>query len=184
MNKRNAFFITLTSAILVTLPTTVFSHITLIDKHAKAGDTIKNALQIGHGCTNWNGKSLATQRVIMLVPDGVKQARAFAKAGWKIKMIKGPITPYESRGTMITEDVVKIIWTADGNNNKLDSDLRGEFYFRATMPEKAAQSIYFPSTQVCNAKNMVEWTGIPMTDQEPGDLDRPAPRLVTTPSGL
>jgi len=184
MKKRNTLFIALASAIIVALPATSLAHITLIDKHAVAGSTIKNALQIGHGCTSPNGDKLAIKKVIMQVPDGVRQATAFAKPGWKIRMKKGPITPYESRGNMITEDVVKIIWRADGSINKLAYDLRDEFHFRATMPGKAAQSIYFPATQVCNKNNRIEWTEIPMNDEEPGDLAHPAPRLVTTPSGL
>ena len=120
----------------------------------------------------------------MLVPDGITQVSAFAKPGWNIKMKKGPITPYESRGTMITEGVVKIIWRADKPRHRLAFDLRDEFYFRAKMPKKAAQSIYFPATQVCNKNNKVEWIEIPMNDQEPSEIDNPAPRLVTTPSGL
>lgn len=183
MKKKNILYILLCTTIIA-LPTTAMAHITLVDKHAVSGSTIKNALQIGHGCTTDDGRKLSTRKVIMSIPDGVKQARPFAKAGWTIKTVIGPITPYESRGNLITEDVVEIIWRANGKKNKLDYNFRDEFTFRATMPSKPAQSIYFPATQVCNNTNKVEWIGIPVGDEEPGDLDRPAPRLVTTPSGL
>lgn len=173
-----------TSLLALMLPGVAFSHATLVEKHGVVGSTLKNAIQIGHGCSTGDGHHLATKKLIMDVPDGVHGARAYNKAGWKIKTIKGPVTPYMSRGNLVTEDTVRIMWKAMNKHAAVANELREEFWFQATLPEKAAMSVYFPATQVCDKNNRVEWVEIPGDGMEPGDLPRPAPRIVTTPSGL
>lgn len=172
------------SLLALSFPDIALSHATLIEKHGVAGSTMKNAIQIGHGCSTDDGQHLATKKIIIDVPDGVRGARAYNKAGWKIKTIKGPVTPYMSRGNLVTEDTIRIVWKAMNKHAAVAVGLHEEFWFRATLPEKAAKSIYFPTTQVCNKHNRLEWVEIPADDMGPGDLPRPAPRIVTTPSGL
>jgi len=176
----------LISATLISLalPGVAFSHATLVEKHGVAGSTLKNAIQIGHGCSTVDGRHLATKKIIMDVPDGVRGATAYAKAGWKIDIITGPVTPYMSRGNLVSEDTVKIVWKAMNKHAAVADGLRDEFWFRAALPKKAAMSVYFPTIQVCNKHNRQEWVEIPSYGMEPGDLSKPAPRLVTTPSGL
>lgn len=163
---------------------TAFSHVTLAKKHAIAGSTLKNALQIGHGCTDDSGAVLSTKRMIMDVPDGVRGVTAYAKPGWKINIIKGAVTPYELRGKIITEDTVKVMWTAMTDKFEVPDGIRDEFWFRASLPDKAAMSVYFPTIQVCGPTDKQRWIEIPNDSQEPSDLTKPAPRLVTTPSRL
>jgi periplasmic copper chaperone A len=174
----------ITVTLFLSIPDRALSHATFTQKHGVAGATIKAALRIGHGCSAGNGQFLPTKKIIMIVPEGVRRFRAYNKSGWKIKMIQGPVTPYESGGNLIMEDTVKVIWRAMSVYDMVPDGLIDEFRFQATLPNKPATSVYFPTVQVCSHEDKIGWVELPENDQEPADLHRPAPRMVTTPSGL
>ncbi len=153
------------------------AHVTLEYPVASAGGSYKATFRIGHGC----GAS-ATRQVVVQIPAGVRGAKPMVKPGWSAEVVKTSLAQPESRhGRAVTEDVVRITWTAKTPGDVLPADQYDEFSLVATLPE-AASTLYWPVSQVC-LDGRLDWTEVPAAGQRAGELKAPAAALELIPAG-
>ena len=156
------------------------AHIELEKNAAPAGSDFKLVFIVPHGCAG-----SATIALRVKIPEGVIKAKPMPKAGWTLTTVTEKLaqpvqyngtTLMQTSGTMLTEDVREIDWTA-GN---LPDDYYDEFTIVAKLPDKPGAVIYFPVIQQC-AKGKSRWIEIPAQGQSGEDLKRPAPSLILGP---
>lgn len=136
----------------------VHAHITLEQSSAASGSTYKGVLRIPHGCDG-----SATTGITLQLPEGVQRAKPMPKPGWSLTTQTAKLKqPYDYYGDKISEDVSTISWSG-GNLPDAQYD---EFVFRARLPQKAGQTLYFKVTQQCE-KGSTEWAALPGAQGEP-----------------
>lgn len=138
----------------------------------EAGKSTTIAFRVGHGCEESPTTSLQMQ-----IPDGVVGITVKALPGWEIETVEGPITPYESHGTTISEGVKEITWTG----GPLADGLFELFTIRATIPDTPGETLYFPVIQRCEVGETA-WIEIPEAGQDGDDLESPAPAVKVVAS--
>ena len=151
------------------------AHVVLEYQVAPAGRSYKANFKVGHGC----GVS-PTRQISVAIPAGVRSARPMPKPGWALEVQRATLaSPYTSHGRTITEDVVRITWTARTPDDYLPNTHYDEFVLVGQLPEKDG-AMYWPVTQVC-AEGRNEWTEIPRPGQKLSDLKSPAALLDILP---
>lgn len=115
----------------------------------------------------------------MDIPNGVRAAKPMPKPGWRLEIQREALAhPYTAHGRTVSEDVVRVTWTAKSGDDMLPSTQYDEFVMVVQLPDKAA-TVYWPVRQVCEeGKN--DWTEIPAPGQKPTILKFPAVRLELT----
>ena len=109
------------------------AHVVLEYQVAPAGASYKAAFKVGHGC----GAS-PTRQVVVDIPAGMRGARPMPKPGWTLDVQRDKLAqPYTSHGRNITEDVVRVTWTAKTADDMLQSTHYDEFVLVATAPGQA-----------------------------------------------
>ena len=103
-----------------------------------AGGYTFGTFRVPHGCDG-----SPTTKIAIQIPDGVVSVKPEAVAGWKIDIVRGPITPYDSHGTMISEGVKEVSWTG----GPLADEHVAQFGMSMKMPDTAGETIYFPVVQ-------------------------------------
>jgi uncharacterized protein YcnI len=74
------------------------------------------------------------------------------KPGWALEVQRATLaSPYTSHGRTITEDVVRITWTAKTKDDYLPNAHYDEFVLVGQLPDKDG-AMYWPVTQVCAKK--------------------------------
>ena len=142
---------------------------------APAGRSYKANFKVGHGC----GVS-PTRQISVAIPAGVRSARPMPKPGWALEVQRATLaSPYTSHGRTITEDVVRITWTARTPDDYLPNTHYDEFVLVGQLPDKDG-AMYWPVTQVC-AEGRNDWTEIPQPGQKLSDLKSPAALLDILP---
>lgn len=153
------------------------AHVVLEYQVAPAGASYKASFKVGHGC----GAS-PTRQVAVDIPAGMRGARPMPKAGWTLDVQREKLAqPYTSHGRSITEDVVRITWTAKTPEDMLPNAHYDEFVLVAQAPEQAG-TVYWPVRQVC-AEGRNDWVEVPKAGQKPSDLKSPAAALEILPAG-
>lgn len=154
-----------------------FAHVVLEYQVAPAGASYKATFKVGHGCG-----SSPTRQIAVDIPAGMRGAHPMPKAGWTLDVLRGPLAqPYLSHGRSITEDVVRVTWTAKTEQDMLQSAHYDEFVLVAQAPEQAGP-VYWPVRQACS-QGQSDWTEIPQAGQKPSDLKSPAAALEILPTG-
>ena len=153
------------------------AHVVLEYQVAPAGASYKATFKVGHGC----GAS-PTRQVVVDIPAGMRGARPMPKPGWTLDVQRDKLAqPHTSHGRNITEDVVRVTWTAKTADDMLQSTHYDEFVLVATAPEQAG-TVYWPVRQVC-AEGRTDWVDVPHAGQKLSDLKSPAAALEILPSG-
>lgn len=153
------------------------AHVVLEYQVAPAGASYKASFKVGHGC----GAS-PTRQVAVDIPAGMRGARPMPKPGWTLDVQREKLAqPYVSHGRSITEDVVRITWTAKTPDDMLQSAHYDEFVLVAQAPEQAG-TVYWPVRQVCT-EGRIDWTEVPKPGQKLSDLKSPAAALEILPGG-
>jgi periplasmic copper chaperone A len=155
---------------------TAFSHITLENSQVEANQTTKATLRVGHGCDG-----LPTHTVRAIIPAGFKGTKPMPKAGWSVATRKAKLDkPYDNHGTLITDDVVEVTWTAQSPASYLADDQYDEFVLRGRAPE-AAGALWFKVTQLCKSadgkEGINDWSDIPASGTNTRGLKYPAALL-------
>ncbi|MBT9512762.1 MAG: YcnI family protein [Acidovorax sp.] len=154
-----------------------YAHVVLEYQVAPAGASYKASFKVGHGC----GAS-PTRQIAVDIPAGMRGARPMPKAGWALEVQREKLAqPYTSHGRSITEDVVRITWTAKTPEDMLPSAHYDEFVLVAQAPEQAG-TVYWPVRQAC-AEGRNDWTDVPKAGQKLSDLKSPAAALEILPTG-
>ena len=147
------------------------AHVTLEYPVATAGQSYKATFKIGHGC----GAS-PTRVVEVDMPAGVRGAKPMPKPGWSLEVVREQLAqPYTSHGRSVSEDTVRIRWTAQTDADMLPSGFYDEFVLVATLPRQAGR-LYWPVRQQC-PQGQLDWTEVPAPGQAWGDLTSPAAEL-------
>ena len=153
------------------------AHVVLEYQVAPAGAGYKATFKVGHGC----GAS-PTRQIAVDIPAGMRGARPMPKPGWTLDVQREKLAqPYTSHGRSITEDVVRVTWTAKTPDDMLQSAHYDEFVLVAQAPEQAG-TVYWPVRQVC-AEGKNDWTEVPKAGQKLSDLKSRAAALEILPTG-
>ncbi len=151
------------------------AHVVLEYQVAPAGASYKATFKVGHGCAG-----SPTRQIAVDIPAGVRGARPMPKPGWTLDVQREKLAqPYTSHGRSITEDVVRVTWTAKTPEDMLPNAHYDEFVLVATTPEKAGP-VYWPVRQSC-AEGQNNWTDVPQAGQKLSDLKSPAALLEILP---
>ncbi len=155
------------------------SHVTLEHQTAHAGSHYKANFKIGHGC----GTS-PTRQVVVDIPAGVRGAKPSPKPGWDLAIERAPLAqPYQDHGRTVSEEVVRIRWTARTPSDMLPNEHYDEFALLARLPQRDGP-LYWPVSQVC-AEGRLDWHQVPQPGQRLQQLRHPAALLdlLPAPSG-
>lgn len=162
------------TAVLCTAAT---AHVVLDYQVAPAGSSYRATFKVGHGCG-----SSPTREISVAIPAGVRGAKPMPKPGWSLDVQSARLAqPYTSHGRTVTEDVVKITWTARTRDDMLPASHYDEFVLVGQMPERAG-TLYWPVVQLCE-EGRHDWTEVPRPGQRPSDLKSPAATLEILPGG-
>ncbi|KQT12441.1 YcnI family copper-binding membrane protein [Ramlibacter sp. Leaf400] len=162
-------------AALVAAPAAL-AHVSLEYQVAPADAGYKAAFKIGHGC----GAS-PTRQVSVTIPAGVTGAKPMPKPGWSLEIERAKLAqPLTSHGRTVTEDVVRVTWTARTAADMLPNDQYDEFVLVARTPAKAG-TIYWPVSQVCE-NGRLDWVDVPRDGRPAADLKSPAAALEILPA--
>ena len=152
------------------------AHVVLEYQVAPAGSSYKATFKVGHGC----GAS-PTRQIVVDVPAGMRGARPMPKPGWALEVQRDQLAqPYNSHGRSVTEDVVRVTWTARTPQDMLQSAHYDEFVLVAQAPDQAG-TVYWPVRQVC-VEGANDWTEVPAPGQKLSDLKSPAAALEILPA--
>nr|WP_034694858.1 YcnI family protein [Acidovorax sp. NO-1] len=153
------------------------AHVVLEYQVAPAGASYKATFKVGHGC----GGS-PTRQIAVDIPAGMRGARPMPKPGWTLDVQREKLAqPTTSHGRSITEDVVRITWTAKTAEDMLPNAHYDEFVLVATTPAQAG-TLYWPVRQAC-AEGRNDWVDVPAAGQKLSDLKSPAAALEILPTG-
>ena len=151
------------------------AHITLEHQTAHAGSYYKANFKVGHAC----GESPIRQ-IVVQIPAGVQGAKPMRKPGWDLLIEKAALTtPYRDHGRLVSEDVVRISWTARTQADQLPNNQYDEFALHAKLPEQAGP-LYWSVSQIC-AEGRIDWQEVPATGQSLHQLKAPAALLDLLP---
>jgi uncharacterized protein YcnI len=154
------------AAAAILLPVSAASaHVGIDITEAEADGFAFATFRVPHGCDG-----SPTTKVKVQIPDGVVSVKPEAVAGWKLEILNGPITPYDSHGTMISEGVKEVTWTG----GPLADAHVAQFGMSLKMPNKAGETIYFKTIQTCE-QGETAWIEIPAEGAE--EPEHPAPSL-------
>lgn len=127
------------------------AHAVVEPKQAPANSYQKVTLRITHGCAGE-----ATNKIIVVLPDGILTARPQAKPGWQVDLLKEKLAEPVSagHGKMLTERVVQVVWSG----NSLPDWQFDEFALSVKLPEgEAGTALPFVTVQEC-AKGSWHWS--------------------------
>lgn len=151
------------------------AHVVLEYQVAPAGASYKATFKVGHGCGN-----SPTRQIVVDIPAGMQGARPMPKPGWTLDVQRAPLAaPYVSHGRTISDDVVRVTWTAKTKDDYLPNAHYDEFVLVARTPEQAG-TLYWPVRQACE-EGRNDWTDIPGPGQKLSDLKSPAAALEVLP---
>lgn len=143
-------------------------HVTANPGKAEAGGYSYHAFRVGHAC-----EGSPTTKVSIAIPDGVVSVKPQEVAGWTIAITRGPITPYEQHGERISEGVKEVSWTG----GPLPDDHMQQFGISMKLPDKAGQTIHFPTVQTCR-QGVTRWIDIPVAGQPEPETPAPGVELL------
>jgi uncharacterized protein YcnI len=163
-------------AVLATLAVAAHAHVVLEYQVAPAGSSYKATFKVSHGCAG-----APTREISVRIPDGVRGAHPMPKPGWDIAIQRQKLAaPYQSDGRTVSEDVVRITWTAKTREDMLPNAWYDEFVLVGQLAAGPGP-MYWPVSQVCE-QGRADWTEIPRPGQKASELKTPAPLLEVLPS--
>ena len=175
MNISPRILCAMLAALSLGLSAGALAHTVLEYQVATAGQSYKATFKVGHGCG-----SSPTRQIAVDIPAGMRGARPMPKPGWTLDVQRAPLAvPYTSHGRTISDDVVRVTWTARTKDDWLPNAHYDEFVLVAQAPQKAG-AVYWPVTQVCE-EGRNDWTDIPKPGQKLSDLKSPAAVLEVLP---
>jgi periplasmic copper chaperone A len=154
------------------VPGQAFAHMVFNQQTVQPDQLATLELRITHGC-----KGQATHTVRVKIPEGVTRVTPRFLPGWSVSVEKRALaTPVNLHGQVIRETADVLVWSS-GN---LPDQAYEQFEFRAQMPSRDGQVLYFPVEQIC-ATERHDWVEIPANVANWGRLVSPAP-FVTVAS--
>jgi uncharacterized protein YcnI len=157
------------------VPAPARAHTVADPDEGAAGAYFRTAFRVTHGC-----KGSPTTAVTIRSPEGVVSAKPMPKAGWTIEIKTRPLDPPvdSGHGFKFREAASEVTW----RGGRLDNAQFDEFVLMLRLPDKAGETLYFPTVQSCE-KGENPWTGIPAAGQKWHDLPEPAPFVKLKKAG-
>lgn len=153
------------------------AHVVLEYQAAPARSSYRATFKVGHGC----GES-ATRQLVVEIPAGVRGAHPMPKPGWQLLVERAPLPqPETSHGRTVTDNVVRVTWTARTREDMLASAHYDEFVLLATLPAEAG-TLHWPVRQLCE-EGRSDWVEVPRAGQKRSELKSPAAVLEVLPVG-
>ena len=161
-------------AALALLPVLARAHIMADPAEGKAKEYLRTAFRVTHGC-----KGSPTIAVTIRMPDGVLSAKPMPKPGWTVDIKTRPLDrPVPGQhGFDIRNAVTEVTW----QGGKVENAQFDEFVVMVGLPDRAGETLYFPTTQTCE-KGANNWLAIPAAGQNWHDLPEPAPFITVKPA--
>ena len=120
------------------------AHNYIVDKEIPAGYVSDIVMRVPHGC-----KDSPVNQVRIKIPEGVFRVTVEHRDDWdvtvKMRKVDPPIKI--EAGREITETVDELMWS--NPDNVLPPDRVGEFRFRAKLPDKPGEIVYFKTLNDC-----------------------------------
>jgi len=143
-------------ALALCAPLAASAHVHVDPEAAAAGGTETLTFSFSHGCDDSPTTALAID-----IPEGVANATPIVQGGWTITRELG------ANGVP-----TRVVYTPD---TAVESGLKASVAMDVLFAESAADSeLAFPVTQTC-AVGETAWTQVADDDQDPEELDSPAP---------
>jgi uncharacterized protein YcnI len=103
------------------------------------------------------------------------------KPGWDLLIERAALPkPYQDHGRWVTQDVVRISWSAKTAADELPNTHYDEFALHAKLPEQAGP-LYWSVSQIC-AQGRLDWSEVPGSGQSLRQLKAPAAVLDLLPA--
>lgn len=163
------FFISCTAIICAS---TASAHVSFQDKAVTAGEFHEGQIGVFHGC---DGSPTVSVRVEL--PQGLKQVRPRALAGWTLEIEKERLDhPYMLHGEEVTERVSAIIW----KSGRLPDYAYQKFSINMRLPNEPGRALGFPVYQSCETGEL-NWVETSANGKNP---EHPMPSIKLLPQGL
>ena len=145
------------------------AHVTLQPAEAAADSYAHLTFTVPHGCDG-----SATKALRVKLPDGILSAKPQMKPGWhvEIKTRKLDAPAQGPHGKSVTEVIDEVEW----RGGPLPDSLFDTFGLIVRLPDKAGQTLYFPTVQECE-QGVGRWIEIPATGQGADKPRAPAPAV-------
>lgn len=155
---------------LAIVPISAGAHVTATPNSGAAGAYVRLSFAVTHGCDG-----SATTEVRIRLPPEIVTARAQAKPGWTIEIVRERLAVPVPAGHGKTTDqrVVEVVW----KGARLDDAHYDEFGLSLRLPAQGNQTLFFPVTQICE-DGSIAWHGVPAPGQAWSALPAPAPYVV------
>lgn len=171
--RRLATVATLGALLTTLVAVPAAAHVTAIASTTAAGSRAIVHLRVPHGC----GDS-PTEKLEVQIPAGVVSVKPEQTPGWDIDVEIGPLDePYDNHGTLVTEDVKVVTWTAQPGNALPNSQFR-DFGLQVRFPDAEGETLAFAAIQTCTNGETEAW--IEVSDDPDASLDMPAPTVTLT----
>jgi periplasmic copper chaperone A len=146
------------------------AHVTLQPEQAPAGGFTRLDVRVPNERDN-----AATTKVEVRMPPGFLSASVEPVPGWESEVtMRNLDEPVEQFGEQVTEEVDRIIFTAQGEANAIQPGEFRDFGLSVGVPEgRPGSSLTFPSLQTYSNGEVVRWIG-------PPDSEEPAPQVELT----
>lgn len=147
------------------------AHVVFNEAEAEAGAFHDAQLRVMHRCDDQ-----PTDRVRIMMPEGVTRVTPRAISGWDVSIEKRPLDkPVFLHGFEVHEVAGALVWSGGSF-----ADLAYEqFEFRAILPNEPGRRLDFAVSQSCGDL-ILEWDDIAGEDEDPWSLEEPAPFIRLT----
>jgi uncharacterized protein YcnI len=158
-------------AVLVFAPA-VSAHVTLQPEEATAGDFTRLDVRVPNERDN-----ASTTKVEVRFPPGFLSVSTEPEPGWNAEIAMRKLDkPVEQFGERVTEEVDRLILTANGEANAIGPGQFRDFGLSVGVPDKPGATLRFPAVQTYSSGEVVRWIG-------PPDAEQPAPQVQLTAAG-
>jgi periplasmic copper chaperone A len=159
----------LIAVLALAVPASAGAHVTLQPSEAAAGDFTVLDVRVPN-----ERDDSGTTKVDVQFPAGFVFASYQPVAGWSVDVRMEKLDkPLTSHGEEITEQVSRMIWTADSGKAGIQPGQFLDFPISVQIPGEAGDTLTFKALQTYDNGEVVRWIGAP----ESGE---PAPQVTVT----
>jgi uncharacterized protein len=159
----------LIAALALAVPAGASAHVTLQPEEAAAEDFTVLDVRVPN-----ERDDSATTKVDVQFPAGFVFASYQPVPGWSVEVKMAKLAkPITSHGEEITEQVSRMIWTADGEDAAIQPGQFLDFPISVQIPGEAGDTLTFKALQTYDNGEVVRWIGAP-------DSEEPAPQVAVT----
>jgi uncharacterized protein YcnI len=152
-------------AVLVLAPA-ASGHVTLQPEEVTAGDFTRLDVRVPT-----ERDDASTTKVEVRFPPGFLSVSTEPEPGWNAEIAMRKLDkPVEQFGERVTEEVDRLILTANGEANAIGPGQFRDFGLSVGVPDKPGATLKFPAVQTYSSGEVVRWIG-------PEDAESPAPQV-------